>query len=435
MGGTDRKRKVQDIIEEGLKKVGDKQAHERAEEDAQKLYSDYRITTLGTFIMYYRGNKKKLHEDSRLVVALQFLLAAAKKTGNVYVAIFILTSCTLGDWSAMPDTPSNQDEPIYDGTKNLSIRTWFMTRYGNLSERMPSHLVHSFGGDFPLVGRNEVGELVRHTLMERLDLHYTVTEIDKDKVYIPYVGTLPGVGKSRINQDLLQVLKSVCSKESRLGKHLENAVKVLVTFGHGYTLTSWERGEDIVAVYAYRILYAYFVQGRVSKDHDEDLYPLEFEKFIERAWKDPKENRISLLEALDAIALDARTNMPEQKKQSIIIYLGVDEYQKIGQINLEMLIKAMGAVMHYTSLPPENQNFFLIPFFTGTDNNLMFTAIKRSRFQPKYIPLPLLAQDMIENLLDTMAANNFKKLKKWRLWSPFRRCIDDFQGMLLTFPC
>ncbi len=142
-------------------------------------------------------------------------------------------------------------------------------------------------------------------------------------------------------------------------------------------------------------------------------------------WESPK--LITTIDtALKAIECHYR-RFKNIQDQDILIYIGVDEYQNLTQKDLKRLMVSLGANM---TLAHKNQSFIILPFFSGTDSDLIIKVINVSSFTPLPVPLGLLLNEDVSKMLDQISMmTDFYWLKNWRLWSQFRRCIEDFQGM------
>ena len=127
---------------------------------------------------------------------------------------------------------------LFDGKDVGNIIEWFNIHYPSDEPRYEYKLVTTYGAAFPRVGRTGVANRIQEKLEHRLNLHYSANSIDKQDIFIPYVGTLPGAGKSRMNQDLIDELRHVTRPDSLLSKHLEHSIQLLITFGNGKTLSN-----------------------------------------------------------------------------------------------------------------------------------------------------------------------------------------------------
>lgn len=303
-----------------------------------------------------------------------------------------------------------------------SMVTWFHNTYDNKNERVPPRLVKSFGADWPLKGRDKAIEQMMSIIMKRIGKHGTKHQDDRFLQVVPFVGSVPGGGKSALNEKMVPMLQKIAS--SPVKAPLSDCVTILLGFMNGSALTHTElcllneHPEKIAPIVAFRILYCYFVQGNQPNDNSETS----FGTFLTMMYEQPDAFTLSLEYALEAIEFDQRINCGV-KHEVVMIYLGIDEYQSLSANVLKNLVIFIGRTMC------NSRGYFLIPLFTGADYNHMFNAIHGSSFSPQALAFELPSRLVVNALLDELG-KKYEFLKFWRLWSDFRRNLEDFQGYM-----
>ena len=191
-----------------------------------------------------------------------------------------------------------------------------------------------------------------------------------------------------------------------------------MTFLNGKSILECEKGQSIEYVISYRILFEYFVAGRTESEKNK--FHIKFEDFIVAIWKS-EESRCSLSDTLNVIQNVQRKRNPVNGP--LMIYLGIDEYQYFSKELLQELVTSLGRIMSTST------DFFLAPYFTGTDFNKIHTSIVGSRYRAVDLPFLLIEETEICHLLDELS-KEYRWLEKWRTWSEFRKLIEKFQGYM-----
>jgi hypothetical protein len=130
----------------------------------------------------------------------------------------------------------------------------------NFKEGNKISLVKTFGIEFPFIERKKTTEEIYKIIEERNEMKLSNSNRLEDKfnVILPFVGYLPGSGKSRNATELTNVLQKF-DKEKELNL-LENAIQILICFGNGYKIIHVEK-DNIITSFSIRLLLGYFGFG------------------------------------------------------------------------------------------------------------------------------------------------------------------------------
>jgi hypothetical protein len=175
-------------------------------------------------------------------------------------------------------------------------------------------LLSTFGKEFPFIERKETTKEIYKIIEERNRIKQTDLSLLKDKhnVIIPFVGYLPGSGKSRNAKELMNVLQKT-DKEKELNL-LQNGVQILISFGNGYSISNLE-DKDIVKFFCIRLLLGYFGVGDNFEDSIKNIYH-NFEKDF----------KITIKDSIEIILLDLKKKNREFNPYFIV---SIDEFQNV----------------------------------------------------------------------------------------------------------
>jgi hypothetical protein len=175
-------------------------------------------------------------------------------------------------------------------------------------------LLSTFGKEFPFIERKETTKEIYKIIEERNRIKQTDLSLLKDKhnVIIPFVGYLPGSGKSRNAKELMNVLQKT-DKEKELNL-LQNGVQILINFGNGYSISNLE-DKDIVKSFCIRLILGYFGVGDNFENSIKNIY----HKF-------EKDFKITIKDSIEIILLDLKKKNREFNPYFIV---SIDEFQNV----------------------------------------------------------------------------------------------------------
>ncbi len=213
---------------------------------------------------------------------------------------------------------------------------------------------------FPLAGRKESVERLassfRTVFENRSNGH------DRTSRHLPFITGVPGLGKSRL---LLESPTRVLDESGLKGKR----VSAYISFGNDKnSLEDIDKHLGIECAFAWRVLHLIFkgkhtLFGQWMRD------------------KSPSNRKLLTLSmVLEIIELHFASG------DHILLFIAIDEYQSLGQANLDLLIKLISKVSHRS---PDSQ-LTLFCVFGGTD--LEMKTISRSSFpQIQSVPIRFLS--------------------------------------------
>jgi hypothetical protein len=186
----------------------------------------------------------------------------------------------------------------------------------NFKEGNKISLVKTFGIEFPFIERKKTTEEIYKIIEERNEMKLSNSNRLKDKfnVILPFVGYLPGSGKSRNATELTNVLQKF-DKEKELNL-LENAIQILVNFGNGNQIIPDIETNGIVKSFSIRLLLGYFGIGEKSFPNAVHLI---FDKF-------PKDFILTIENAIEIILLDLKKKNIDINPYFIV---SIDEFQTV----------------------------------------------------------------------------------------------------------
>jgi hypothetical protein len=111
------------------------------------------------------------------------------------------------------ETTKNRKPFLFDGKNTNEAIEFFESNYDMNEQRKASFLVSSFGGKWPYIGRRNLATKFIDILMERFVQFSTNGQPDKEINSIPFSSTIRGAGKSKANQEMIHVLRSITSAE------------------------------------------------------------------------------------------------------------------------------------------------------------------------------------------------------------------------------
>ncbi|CAK4124127.1 unnamed protein product [Aphanomyces euteiches] len=166
----------------------------------------------------------------------------------------------------------------------------------------------------------------------------TTTAIDRTKRTIPVCSGMSGLGKTRMLEEGLLILRNVWKETG-----LEDDFNCIVPYSNGFTPAPVERTMSIEASFSWRLLFRFFLDANCVVQFDEWF----------RKRLPSNGNELTLKLALQVIQhkLSERYGNPPR----LYLFLGIDEYQKIEKVGaleknadttiLRQLVETIGNVL------------------------------------------------------------------------------------------
>jgi hypothetical protein len=202
---------------------------------------------------------------------------------------------------------------------------------------------------FPLAGRDESLEHIKNCFLTSFENR---SDMDRNSRPIPVCTGIPGLGKTRLMEECAT---TVLDMTQILGQRISG----IVSFGNdGNAYSSLDDILGIQCSFAWRVLHMFF------KAHH-----FNFELWMRN--KSPKNrNMLTLRLALSVIEF----HWSQKTEDNILVFVGIDEYQKLGQDKLNALLGSLCDCSR--SSTQSKLSFFCM--LAGTDLNM--TRIARTSF-------------------------------------------------------
>ncbi|KAL0488365.1 ubiquitin thioesterase [Acrasis kona] len=221
-------------------------------------------------------------------------------------------------------------------------------------------LVTSFGYKFPLINRSDSIKRMLMVTSETITALTNQTVTADKQLPLMHASAGPGTGKSRLLQDAIPQMIEMCEADASANpdtlNYLKGCVQVLTSFGNGNDLKPDEVLDQTSL--SIRMLYKYF---KVSAN-----LPHFRENVIKAFGTLP-----TVDQAVTIIASHHRKMNKMDDNNTILMYLAIDEYNKLG----EDLNKVFMSVSGY--LIPHN-GVIVLPVFGGTSIKNMDKTFSRS---------------------------------------------------------
>ncbi|KAI8823918.1 hypothetical protein BJ741DRAFT_633587 [Chytriomyces cf. hyalinus JEL632] len=202
---------------------------------------------------------------------------------------------------------------------------------------------------FPLAGRDES---LKHIASCFKRTHENRTRQDRNERPIPVCTGVPGLGKTRLLNE--------CSTTILDMTHIPGDRRsVIITFGPDAGSSYGEIDEKlrIQCSFAWRVLHAAFKADR------------NFEVWMRE--KSPA-NRMDL--KLEMVLSTIEYHWSRKATGNLLLFIGVDEYQKVGQKNLDLLLESLCQALYV----PRESRRTVLTMLAGTDLNM--TRLARTSF-------------------------------------------------------
>ncbi|KAG2391989.1 hypothetical protein C9374_013474 [Naegleria lovaniensis] len=277
-------------------------------------------------------------------------------------------------------------------------------------ESIPNILLSSFGSTFTFVDREDSKNTILHTFKHYSSIADENKNLDKDHVILPFIAAAPGVGKSRLLQEI--------GWDLRL-KHFRDSVTcypLFVSFGNVTSITDAEQKEklDIFQSLIIRIVFSFICHINGTRADFDTLT---------KDWITHFGNElIGLKEVLQVIA-----NMLE--KPNIDFFIAIDEAHEIDNNNtgtnpLKTLMKKIGCYLQFQ----KETTLRVFPLFAGTFHTVLLDNLIGSTYTPRFVPVTaLLSPPNVAKIIDNLEVK-YSKLDNWRIDVEFRHYLRLFAG-------
>ncbi|KAJ3238626.1 hypothetical protein HDU78_003407 [Chytriomyces hyalinus] len=203
-----------------------------------------------------------------------------------------------GLWKWLHGSPTNSSEDIQDSK---------VVNQEEINEKYPI--------EFPLVGRDES---LAHIASCFVRTYEHRTSKDRNKRPIPMCTGVPGLGKTRLMEECSTTVLDMTGIPGE-------RMSVIVSFGNDGNAYSWlDRRLGIQCSFAWRVLHLIF------KAH------FTYEEWM-REKSPPNRSELTLRLVLSTIDHHWR----QKATGKLLVFVGVDGYQKLGQANLSLLLDSL----------------------------------------------------------------------------------------------
>jgi len=205
---------------------------------------------------------------------------------------------------------------------------------------------------------------------------------DKQNHPIPICAAGPGVGKSRLTQEGLTLLKNSISKDTEIHEYLEDALPILISFGSGYSMRDIESNWSVETVVSFRILWSCYIPSSHT-----------YGTWISSCGVSPN----------TSLTLDSTLEFIAKNKSKKCIYLGIDEFQEIlkqKEQKFRNFISVLSGVLS------SNHSLFLIPVLSGLSYQKLTDIIRLSKGYPVPLSTPYLPLQSISTIMDSLSISD-----------------------------
>jgi hypothetical protein len=262
-------------------------------------------------------------------------------------------------------------------------------------------LVETFGASFPLVGRETTAE----QLLKSTALRYAAFKDGKrdNKLHpIPICVGGPGTGKSRVNQEGLELMTQLAEQKGHpLLPLLKSASSICVSYSNGMMAGHVDRTFGGEVGLALRLLYREFAEQEA----------LEFTKWV--SLFDVQPTSLTLNVAIEAL----RLTLDIEADSVGLLYIGVDEFNSLANFGTPLLESVLSCVGEAMS---SRHNCFVVGMLTGTASQALVDAHDSSRNGYERLTAPLLGLSDAEQVVQTIGS---LQDIEWKKQAAFRRCM------------
>ncbi|GAM19395.1 hypothetical protein SAMD00019534_025700 [Acytostelium subglobosum LB1] len=180
-------------------------------------------------------------------------------------------------------------------------------------------------------------------------------------------------------------------------------ITILTTFGNGCGIIGWEQDFTGDTALALRMIKTYFFPGPF------------WSTFLSLVGA---QQQVSIMGALGAVKLHSG-------KERVTIFLGIDECNRAieHQSTKPRYFQNMVNSLCDCCLAYPSNNIFLVPLLCGTLHLSINDCLLKSSYPPHTLPIGLLSDDEIVEMIDSL------KLDNWRNSRPFRLLLSDMGGL------
>jgi hypothetical protein len=321
-----------------------------------------------------------------------------------------------------PEKPSGAETDL---SSPEAVWAWLKKTFQVTQPDRGPHILSKSSMSYPLKGREDAVEVASGALInlyaEQLPGNATSDRTDRK---IPVCSALSGMGKTRMAEEVCAAFAELDGSERAiLWAGLRAAINsprigIIVTYGNSIgKVRSIEELFSIQSSFAWRLMYFFFLRS----------YPgLSLEVFFKKRMPSNSQT-LTLRCALETVLLVCRDCKMVADDQTLCLFIGVDEYQKIAmEINAKYamgLLEAFGDI-HAKPVP----GLAVLPMLTGTDFGVVGNVGSSSNANIERIPMRLLAvedcEESIEAVMPALLEHEPARRHLFELSGVARWCIE-----------
>ena len=282
---------------------------------------------------------------------------------------------------AQPKRLSPIKKPIGD-TLDLSsgpvLLIWLRSHMNDTTKLVPQPYLLNPANElkYSLQDRNEA-------MKEGRELLSTIFQSSANKVTsranfpIPVCSAMSGIGKSRLLDEFVKLFLNDSTTAGAFPAAIppSSRLALVLSYGNGHFVTKEEKSMGSAAAFAWRLLYAVFLDKNTSNLHWESF------------WRRLPANAadLTLDVALHVIAAAANAMGNNDGKPLAALFVGIDEFQLVPGNHVDdgdPLVVLLEALIAAMATAPSG--VVILPMFAGTDWNKMSLAASSSSNGPMW---------------------------------------------------
>eukprot|EP01124_Arcella_intermedia_P005494 TRINITY_DN1324_c0_g1_i4.p1 TRINITY_DN1324_c0_g1~~TRINITY_DN1324_c0_g1_i4.p1 ORF type:complete len:678 (-),score=80.47 TRINITY_DN1324_c0_g1_i4:14-2047(-) len=216
-------------------------------------------------------------------------------------------------------------------------------KLASLDER-PKQILSPSDLAIRLVGRDKTIECLKQQFNRLIEGQLSGT-VDRTQRLIPLCASIPGMGKTRLLYER-DLYLPVCGSDNKYEE-------VIVTYGNGHSLQTVEEKMSVESSLSWRILFYVFLEKYSCSKFSKFTKPTILPKNISDL-------------TLDLVIEVIRKEKQYKPNQTLYLFLGIDEYQKIRNIPNAHTKESLTALLECIIDNMVDRNTILLPFLTGT---------------------------------------------------------------------
>ena len=240
------------------------------------------------------------------------------------------------------------------------------------------HILSPESMEFSLEGRQQAMTTIENCL-RKIFTSATNNKINRRDYPFPVCAAMSGIGKTRLLDEWVQKFNNDADIWTDIQfPSTQHRLALIVSYGNGHSVVSEERSMGAHAGFAWRLLYAIFLE-RNSKLNG-------WQRFWTLLPRNAKE--LTLGDVFQVIQRVLRLNSVQDK---CALFVGIDEYQRIPS-NLvdgeDALANFLDAMFH--EMMTKHNSVVMLPMFAGTHWLKMSLAASIAAVSVQRVPMPLL---------------------------------------------